>query len=120
MKAAERSFTELTSSVRPEDEHRIMASAEAKLGNTKGLHAASTLIHNIRLLFRMLRDQSFHMSWASRGIILGALLYFVLPTDATPDFIPLIGYVDDTLIVGMVIKRLAAEIDRYKQQASPL
>jgi uncharacterized membrane protein YkvA (DUF1232 family) len=38
--------------------------------------------------------------------------------DATPDFIPIIGYIDDTLIVGMVIKRLASEIERYKAHAN--
>lgn len=115
MKAsAQHTFDHITSQVRPEDEARIVASTEAKLASVSTLHAASTLIRNIRLLFRMLRDSSFHLSWASRGIILGALLYFLLPTDAAPDFIPIVGYLDDTLVVGMVIKRLASEIERYK------
>ena len=119
MKAsAQHTFDHITSQVRPEDEARIAASTEAKLTSVSKLHAASTLIHNIRLLFGMLRDSSFHLSWASRGIILGAFLYFVLPVDATPDFIPIIGYIDDTLIVGMVIKRLASEIERYKAHAN--
>lgn len=116
--SAHHTYDRITSQVRPEDEARIVASTEAKLANVSKLHAASTLIHNIRLLFRMLRDSSFHLSWASRGIILGALLYFLLPTDATPDFIPVVGYIDDTLIVGMVIKRLASEIERYKAHAN--
>jgi len=34
-----------------------------------------------------------------KAALLGALAYFVLPIDLIPDFIPLIGYLDDLLIV---------------------
>jgi uncharacterized membrane protein YkvA (DUF1232 family) len=32
--------------------------------------------------------------WA-KTVILGALAYFILPTDAIPDFLPVAGYTDD-------------------------
>lgn len=98
----------------PEDEAGILSRTEQRLRTDKRLHAASTLLHNVRTLFRMLRDPSFHLAWPTRAVILGALVYFLLPTDATPDYIPIIGYVDDTVIVGMVIKRLAREIERFR------
>lgn len=104
--------------VRPEDEAGILDRTDKKLERNRSLHAASTLLHNIRLLVRMVRDRSFDMTWATRGAILGALLYFVIPTDATPDFLPVIGYLDDTAIVGLVIRRLAREIERYKEHAA--
>lgn len=104
--------------VRPEDEAGILVRTDEKLKNDRSLHATSTLLHNIRLLVRMLRDRSFDMTWASRGAILGALLYFIIPTDATPDYIPVIGYLDDTAIVGLVIRRLAREIERYKEHVA--
>lgn len=66
----------------------------------------------------MLRDRSFDLTWPTRGIIVGALLYFLIPTDATPDYIPLVGYIDDTAIVAAVIRRLAKEIDRYKEHTA--
>lgn len=117
--ATQRPLDDLTASVRPDDEARILASTEAKLRSaSSALAAAGTLLRNIRLLFRMLRDGSFHLSWASRGMILAALLYFVMPIDATPDVLPLVGYLDDSVVVGMVIKRLASEIDRYKSHIS--
>jgi uncharacterized membrane protein YkvA (DUF1232 family) len=104
----------LADSIRPEDEDVILARTEERLRSTSRLHAASTLLHNIGLLFRMMRDRTFTMQWSTRALILSALVYFLLPTDATPDYIPLVGYVDDTLIVGWVIKRLAREIERYR------
>lgn len=104
--------------VRPEDEAGILRQTEAKIGRDRSLHATSTLLHNIRLLVRMLRDRSFEMTWATRGAILGALLYFIMPIDATPDYLPVIGYLDDTAIVSLVIRRLAREIDRYKEHTA--
>ena len=103
--------------VRPEDEAGILIKTDEKLRQAKTLRAAKTLIMNVRLMVRMVRDRSFEMSWASRGAILGSLLYFVIPTDLTPDFIPFVGYLDDAAIVGLVVRRLAREIERYTEHA---
>lgn len=37
-------------------------------------------------------------AWA-RAVIIGALGYFICPVDATPDFIPGLGYVDDAGVI---------------------
>lgn len=100
--------------VRPEDEEQILVRTERRIRSVSRIHAASTLVRNLGVLFRMMRDQTFKMSWPTRAMILGALVYFLVPIDATPDYIPILGYVDDTLIVGWVIKRLAREIERYR------
>jgi uncharacterized membrane protein YkvA (DUF1232 family) len=105
--------------VTPADEADILRRTEDKLrSKERTLRASGTLLDNIRLLFKMVRDRSFHMTWATRAAILGALLYFVIPTDATPDFIPVIGYLDDTVVVSLVIRRLAREIERYKEHTA--
>lgn len=96
-------------------DEEVIVRTEKKLSSERLLHSTSILLHNIWLLISMLRDRSFDLTWQTRGIIVGALLYFLIPTDATPDYIPLVGYIDDTAIVAAVIKRLAKEIDRYKE-----
>lgn len=63
----------------------------------------------------MLRDKSFPLSWPARSIILGALVYFLLPTDAMPDVIPVVGFVDDGVVISAVIRQLSREIERYKE-----
>lgn len=40
--------------------------------------------------------------WA-RKVIYGALAYFIFPTDAIPDFIPVGGYVDDLGILSAAV-----------------
>ena len=42
----------------------------------------------------------------------GALLYVVLPVDVVPDFIPVIGWLDDLGVVTMVTAFLWRDINR--------
>lgn len=105
---------ELTQGIAPEDEEQILDLVDRKLAERRRKHPIKTLLSDVGLLTRMVRDRTFSLAWSSRAIILGALLYFVLPTDATPDFLPGIGYLDDTVVLGIVIRRLSAEIDNYR------
>lgn len=105
---------DVASTVRPEDEASIVERTEQRLRNVTPRRATWFLLHNLGILLRLLRDGSFHMEWKSRALILGALVYFLLPSDLVPDILPIIGLADDTLIIGMVIKRLSAEIERYR------
>lgn len=59
--------------------------------------------------------------WA-KLVIFSALAYFILPTDAIPDFIPISGYTDDlgTLLtaLGVVASSITPEVEQAaKQQA---
>lgn len=45
-----------------------------------------------------------------RAILLGALAYFVVPTDAVPDFLGAIGYTDDMTILIAAINHVHAHI----------
>ncbi len=47
--------------------------------------------------------------WAKK-VIYGALAYFILPTDAIPDFIPVAGYVDDLGALAAAIATIVAYI----------
>jgi uncharacterized membrane protein YkvA (DUF1232 family) len=40
---------------------------------------------------------------SAKGMMLAAMAYFVLPTDAIPDFIPMIGYTDDAAVFATLI-----------------
>lgn len=42
--------------------------------------------------------------------LLGAIAYFVLPTDAIPDMLPLIGFSDDAAVLATAIKLVADHI----------
>ena len=55
---------------------------------------------------------------AAKGIMLGALAYFVLPIDAIPDIFAGIGFTDDAAVIAALIATLGANIKRrHKDKA---
>lgn len=55
---------------------------------------------------------------AAKGIMLGALAYFVLPIDAIPDIFAGIGFTDDAAVIAALLATLGANIKRrHKDQA---
>lgn len=55
--------------------------------------AGAKVIYLALILYYELADGK--VSLKEKGIILGALGYFILPVDLIPDFLPLAGYTDD-------------------------
>lgn len=55
---------------------------------------------------------------AAKGLMLGALAYFVLPTDAIPDIFAGIGFTDDAAVFAALIATLGANIrPRHREDA---
>lgn len=55
---------------------------------------------------------------AAKGIMVGALAYFVLPVDAIPDIFAGIGFTDDAAVIAALIATLGANIKgRHREQA---
>jgi len=55
---------------------------------------------------------------AAKGMMLAALAYFVLPTDAIPDVLAGVGFTDDAAVLAAVIALFQANLkDRHRQAA---
>lgn len=48
--------------------------------------------------------------WRVKGILFGALAYFVLPTDLIPDFLIAFGFTDDLAVLTAAITSVSAHI----------
>ncbi len=73
----------------------------------------STMLERVGMLFDMIRDREFTVSAKAKALTAAGLLYFVLPTDIVPDFIPGIGYVDDALILSTLWNVVKEELAAY-------
>ena len=50
---------------------------------------------------RLLRDRE--AAWWAKVLVLGVIAYVVSPIDLIPDFIPVVGYLDDLILVPLGI-----------------
>jgi len=51
-------------------------------------------------------------------ILLGAIAYFVFPTDAVADLLPLIGFADDAAVLAAAITQVAGSItEEHREKA---
>lgn len=83
----------------------------------KAYPALKSALKNVRVLYALFKDAingKYKLPPASVAMIGGGLLYFILPADLIPDFIPLIGYLDDMAVLTTIMNSLNKEIKEYR------
>jgi len=57
----------------------------------------------------------------AKGMMLAALAYFILPTDAIPDVLAMIGYTDDAAVIAALLAIVGSNVKvRHRQAAKAL
>ncbi len=74
------------------------------------------LIEKSLMLFYCLKDNKTPKT--AKAIIIGALGYLILPIDVIPDFIPVVGLVDDLVVISGAIYSVSKYIkEEHKEKA---
>jgi uncharacterized membrane protein YkvA (DUF1232 family) len=98
----------------PED---ILAAAEEVLQDIDGAQAPGFVrerIDKLKRLIDMLSDLEWRLPHADAKRVLNALAYFAEPEDLIPDHIPGIGFLDDAIMIELVVRELRHEIEAYE------
>ena len=64
-------------------------------------------------LINMLEDSEWPLSAAERRNVVSALAYFAEPHDIIPDDVPILGFIDDAIMIELVAIELKHELDAY-------
>jgi len=70
---------------------------------------------DFKLLYNMITDSGYKISGYTKVVITGALAYVIFPVDIIPDFIPVIGWLDDIFVINMTINSIKDEVENYKR-----
>jgi len=112
---------------------RAVRTAESVIGDVKKLRgvielavskmeahsdALKGVLEDLQLIFRLtrawLKGEYKDISKKSLAVLVGALVYFLMPLDAIPDFIPGLGLMDDVTIVGLALTAVKTEIEKFR------
>ena len=69
----------------------------------------------VRLVNSYSKNEYTDISKGKLAIIISALIYLISPIDLIPDILPIIGWIDDAMIVSVCIKHTGPEIEKYLQ-----
>ena len=98
----------------PED---IVAGAEALLleaGQARAPGFIADRIGKLRLMIDMISDTEWRLPHKDATRVLNALAYFSEPEDLIPDDIPGLGFLDDAIMIELVVRELRHEIEAYQ------
>jgi len=99
------------------DEGLVLTAAEKPVTQVLAEQAPDFVrdrIGKLSLLVRMLEDAEWRLEGLDRRRVLEVLAYFVDPDDLIPDRIPGLGYLDDAIMVELVVQELRHEIEAYE------
>ena len=75
------------------------------------------LTNQVRLLFELFDDvwtgRYRKVRWHALAVAVAAALYFVHPADLIPDALPILGQLDDVLMLALAIRVLRRELQEY-------
>jgi uncharacterized membrane protein YkvA (DUF1232 family) len=75
------------------------------------------LFKQVKLAFEMLKDYKQkkyrNVPWKAIAMIVTALVYFLNPIDLIPDFMGVLGFTDDAIVLAFVFKSIRDELVKY-------
>lgn len=95
----------------------VLASADRLLTRIKATEVPDFVrdrLEGIRTLTDMVRDAEWKLPESDKGRVLNALAYFSEPDDLIPDNVPGLGFLDDAIMVELVVRELRHEIEAYQ------
>ncbi len=72
-------------------------------------------IATLEVLATMLRDREWALPQSVRIQVCGALAYFLSPDDMIPDHAPVLGFLDDAIVIELVAQEFKEEIQGYEE-----
>lgn len=104
------------SSVRKTSEEEVVAHAEAMINEVKAAELpafAAQRIDRVGGLIDMLQDDEWKLAGNERKNVVTALAYFADPKDVIPDDVPVLGYIDDAIMIELILRELKHEIEAF-------
>ncbi|TAN08485.1 MAG: DUF1232 domain-containing protein [Rhodanobacteraceae bacterium] len=111
-----KNMRQVEGSIKSTDPNTIIASAEALLATSGDSHVPAFIaerLGSVASLISMVKDVGFGLPDTDRQRVLAALAYLADPNDVIPDNVPLLGFLDDAIMIELCRQDLKFEIEAY-------
>ena len=71
-------------------------------------------LHKLRTMISMVHDKGWGLPEDDKQHVLSALTYFAEPADVIADTVPVLGFLDDAIMIELVQRELKHEIEAYE------
>ena len=100
----------------PERLRELLANAREKINHIPRGPFAETwpyLMAMIRLLRAYHQGEYRDVSPPNLLVVVAAMIYFVSPFDVIPDSVPILGHIDDAMVVRLALESVRADLDTF-------
>jgi uncharacterized membrane protein YkvA (DUF1232 family) len=107
---------EVQASIKAQDADEVVAAARGMLTNISGEHVPgfiSDRVGTVEAMIAMAQDAGFGLPENERARVLAALAYLADPTDLIPDGVPVLGFLDDAIIIELCRHDLRYSLEAY-------
>jgi uncharacterized membrane protein YkvA (DUF1232 family) len=104
-----------TARMAPEDIVEVAGELLKDIGKTSAPGFIVERLNKLKLMIRMITDLEWRLPQQEAARVLNALAYFAEPEDLIPDHIPGLGFLDDAIMVELVVQELKHEIEAYEE-----
>lgn len=104
--------------VRHADEAEIIEAVDQVLDEIKSEKPLPDFVEKripqLESMIRMLRDEEWGLPKSERETLLATFVYFGDPEDILPDHIPVIGFLDDVIMIELTVRELQHVREAYE------
>lgn len=112
-----KSMKEARAAASKTSEADVIADASAMIETVRGAKIPQFVadrVNKLASLIDMLADDEWALGDADRKNVVAALQYFADPHDLIPDDVPVLGYIDDAIMIELVVRELKPIIDAFE------